>query len=122
MTLLGGQSLDTDEAAALAEEEELDLASPDMRAAGRWNSAGVPRERSPDFRHALRRLAEMIGPLWGVLVVVVLVAVASAVLNVLGPRVLGHATDIIITGEFVHHQIDFEALHRTLFEAIALYA
>ena len=40
-----------------ADEEEVDLAAPETRAAGRWNSAGVPTERSKDFGHALRRLA-----------------------------------------------------------------
>ncbi len=32
------------------EDEEVDLAAPETRAAGRWNSAGVPTERSKDFR------------------------------------------------------------------------
>ena len=44
------------------EEEELDLAAPETRAAGRWNSAGVPGERSKDFRRAIRRLVRMLGP------------------------------------------------------------
>jgi hypothetical protein len=28
------------------DDEDLDLAAPETRAAGRWNSAGVPTERS----------------------------------------------------------------------------
>jgi ATP-binding cassette subfamily B protein len=122
MTMLDGRSLDSDDAAAAGDEEELDLAAPEMRAAGRWNSAGVPGERSKDFKKALRRLGTMLGPMWGVLVVVVLVAIGSATLNVFGPKVLGHATDLIITGQFgPSHHIDFTALHRVLFQALLLY-
>ena len=63
------------------EDEELDLASPEMRAAGRWNSAGVPGERSKDFKSALRRLVRMLGPMWVILIVVAAIAVLSATLN-----------------------------------------
>ena len=36
------------------DEEEPDLAAPETRAAGRWNSAGVPTERSKDFGTAVK--------------------------------------------------------------------
>ncbi len=39
------------------EDQELDLAAPETRPTGRWNSAGVPGERSKDFKSALARLA-----------------------------------------------------------------
>ncbi len=104
------------------EHEELDLAAPETRAAGRWNSAGVPGERSKDFKNALRRLGRMLGPMWVVLVVVAVVAIASATLNVFGPRVLGHGTDIIVRGVVSHKGIDFGALHHVLLQALALYA
>src|SRR5436190_3543731 len=80
------------------QEDEPDLAAPETRAAGRWNSAGVPTERSKDFGTAIRRLVGLLGPERRVLIGVALVAITSAVLNVLGPRVLGRGTDIIITG------------------------
>ena len=41
-------------------EEEIDLSSPDHRAAGRFSSMGVPGLRSRDFKTALRRLAGML--------------------------------------------------------------
>src|SRR4051794_39678249 len=104
------------------DDEELDLAAPETRAAGRWNSAGVPAERSKDFRNALRRLGGMLGPMWAVLVVVFVVAVTSAFLNVLGPRVLGHGTDIILSGVTSGQGIDFGALHHVLLQALTLYA
>ncbi len=104
------------------EDEELDLAAPETRAAGRWNSAGVPGERSKDFRSAIRRLFRMLGPMKVVLVVVAVVAIASATLNVFGPKVLGHATNVIIGGIQSGHGIDFGELHRVLMQAVLLYA
>src|SRR5450432_3557432 len=92
------------------ESEELDLAAPETRAAGRWNSAGVPGERSKDFGNAVRRMIQMLGPMRFVLGIVVVIAVTSATLNVFGPRVLGHGTDLIIKG-FTQHHMDFGALH-----------
>jgi len=103
------------------EDEEVDLSAPETRAAGRWNSAGVPVERSKDFRSALRRLIRMLGPMWFVLVIVVVVAVTSAVLNVLGPRVLGHATNVIVGGLQTPGGVDFGELHRVLMQAVLLY-
>ncbi|HYL52811.1 MAG TPA: ABC transporter ATP-binding protein [Acidimicrobiia bacterium] len=103
-------------------EDELDLAAPETRAAGRWNSAGVPGERSKDFKSALRRLGRMLGPMWIVLLVVAVIAIASATLNVFGPRVLGHGTDLIVRGVVSHRGIDFGALHHVLLQALALYA
>jgi len=104
-----------------ADQEEIDLSAPDTRAAGRWNSAGVPGERSKDFRSALRRLLGMLGPMKVVLGIVFVVAIASATLNVFGPRVLGHGTDIIIAGVRDHH-MNFAALHHVLVQALMLYA
>jgi len=104
-----------------AHEDEIDLAAPETRAAGRWNSAGVPGERSKDFRGALGRLLQMLGTMRVVLVVVAVVAVASATLNVFGPRVLGHGTDLIVRGIESHH-MNFGALHHVLLQAVMLYA
>ena len=59
--------------------------------------------------------------MWIVLVVVAVVSIASATLNVFGPRVLGHGTNIIVNGVVTHH-MNFAALHHVLFEALALYA
>jgi ATP-binding cassette subfamily B protein len=104
------------------QDDELDLAAPETRAAGRWNSAGVPGERSKDFKNALRRMVRMLGPMRLVLGVIFVVAVASATLNVFGPKVLAHGTDIIVSGLQHHEGIDFGALHHVLVQALFLYA
>jgi ATP-binding cassette subfamily B protein len=105
-----------------AEEEEIDLSAPEHRAAGRWNSAGVPGERSKDFKNALRRLGKMLGSSWIVVGIILVLAIASATFNVFGPKILGHATDIIVEGSSSGHGIDFGALHHTLFHAASFYA
>ena len=50
-----------------------------------------------------------------------MIAVVSTVLNVLGPRVLGHGTDVIVDGVTSGSGIDFGELHHVLLEAVALY-
>ncbi len=94
----------------------------DTRPAGRFQSIGVPVERSKDFGAAVRRLARLLKPERPMLVVVLLLAIASAAGNVFGPKVLGHGTDIIVTGVTTHRGIRFGQLHHVLIEAVVLYA
>ena len=103
------------------QEQQPNLAAPETRAAGRWNSAGVPTERSKDFGTTVRRLGHLLSPDRPVLLIVAVVSITSAVLNVLGPRVLGHGTDVIINGVVSSGGIDFGKLHRILLQATALY-
>jgi ATP-binding cassette subfamily B protein len=111
-----------DDRASEPVEDDIDLAAPETRAAGRWGpSVGVPTERSKDFGTAVRRLGRLFGREWRLLAVIVAIAVVAATCNVLGPRVLGRGTDTIIRGVIRGH-IDFGRLHRILFEAVALYA
>src|SRR5205085_3666740 len=48
-------------------------------------------------------------------------ALATTILNVLGPKVLGRGTDIIVQGVIRHHGTDFAKLHHILVEAVTLY-
>jgi len=87
----------------------------------RFGTLGMPMERSKDFGSATRRLATRLrGERWGVVAVVVL-ALASVTMSVVGPRILGHATDLIVRGVMSPGGIDFGALHRTLGVAIGLF-
>jgi ATP-binding cassette subfamily B protein len=100
----------------------VNLAAPDTRAAGRWNSAGVPTERSEQFGASVRRLVALLGPERPLLLFVAVAAISSAVLNVLGPRVLGRGTDVIISGITSPGGIDYGRLHHVLLQAVELYA
>jgi ATP-binding cassette subfamily B multidrug efflux pump len=101
------------------------LASSEMRS-GRWNTVGVPTEKSKDFKGSIRRLFDRLGPERGKLYLVAVLAVVSVSLVVSGPKVLGHATNLLFEGVMrkYHGQggIDFAALHRTLWFAVGLYA
>ena len=98
------------------DENEPNLAARDTRAAGRWMSAGMPTEKSKNFRASVVRLGSLLGPEWLILGVIFVTAILSAFLNVLGPRVLGHGTDVIFKGVITHQGIDFGKLHRVLME------
>jgi ATP-binding cassette subfamily B protein len=89
---------------------------------GRWGAAGMPLERSKNFKTSTRRLAARLRPEgWGLAAVLVL-AVSSVTLYVIGPKILGHATDIVVEGIFSGRGIDFGDLHRVLFIALVVYA
>jgi len=94
----------------------------DTRPAGRFQSIGVPGERSKDFGAAIRRLARLLRPERPMVTLIVVLAMASAGANVLGPKVLGHGTDIIVDGLTAHRGILFGQLHHVLLEAVGLYA
>jgi ATP-binding cassette, subfamily B, multidrug efflux pump len=111
----------TDDRTADDDAPKVDLTAPDTRAAGRWNSAGMPTERSDQFGLAVRRLGLLLRPERPILVVVLVTAIVSAFLNVLGPRVLGWGTDVIIDGVQSPTGIDLGRLHRVLLLAIGLY-
>jgi len=103
------------------DEPAVDLTTRDTRAAGRWNAVGVPTERSQDFGTAVRRLGRLLRPQGFVLVVIIAIAIVSAALNVVGPRILGDATDVIVEGVVRSGGLDYAHLHRLLLGAAALY-
>ncbi|HEX5541738.1 MAG TPA: ABC transporter ATP-binding protein [Micromonospora sp.] len=71
------------------------------RGAGRggpWMSAGMPAEKSMTFGPSARRLIGLLRPHRLHVLAVIGLAVVSVALSVLGPKVLGHATDLIFSG------------------------
>src|SRR4051812_24513986 len=57
-----------------------------------------PAEKAMNFGPSAKRLLRRLAPERGMIVLVVLLGVASVVLSVLGPKVLGQATNIIVNG------------------------
>ena len=84
-------------------------------------AAGMPADKPEDLVGATRRLAARLRPdrVAGVLVVVL--GVSSVTLSVIGPKILGRATDIIVEGVTSEAGIDFPALHRVLLGVLVLY-
>jgi len=93
-----------------------------MGPAGRMASMGMPAEKSKDFGFSSRRLLAQLRPeRFGAIMGVVL-ALGSVTLSVLGPRILGHGTDIIFKGLINRDVgIDFHALRNVLLGVVVLY-
>src|SRR5262245_60656569 len=88
---------------------------------GRWGAAGMPLERSKDFKNSSRRLATRLRPEGLGVTGVLVLAVSSVVLYVIGPRILGEATNVIVEGVFTGSGIDYGELHRILLIALVVY-
>ena len=82
---------------------------------------GVPLERSENFRGSVMRLMRRLRVEGFRVGGVFLLAVSSVILFVLGPRVLGAATNVIVDGLQSPNGIDLGKLHRTLLLALGLY-
>ena len=65
---------------------------------GRMWGQARPVEKSLNFFPSLKRLFGHLAPERMILILVVLLAVVGIVMNVLGPKILGMATDVIFTG------------------------
>jgi len=119
-------SLDTEAKTTEAEEEAPKAPPPPPAGAGpmaRWGAAGLPLERAKDARGALRRLLGRLRPERGRMVAVIVFSMGGVSLSVIGPRLLGHATDILIKGLLTGgpKAIDFTAIHHVLEGVVALY-
>lgn len=89
---------------------------------GRMNTVGIPTEKSKDFTGTLQRLMRRMARDQILVAVIFVMAVTSVVLTVLGPRILGRATDIVFDGVRGRTDgVDFGALHGTLWQAVGLY-
>jgi ATP-binding cassette subfamily B protein len=104
------------------EEVEESITHVERPPMGKWGAAGMPLERSKDFKASSTRLLARLRPEWPGVVAVMVCALLSVTLLVIGPRILGHATNIIVDGITSGQGIDFGALHRTLLFAVGIYA
>jgi ATP-binding cassette, subfamily B, multidrug efflux pump len=105
------------------DDDKIPAKSPaaEARSLGPRMSAGMPAEKSKDFKNSSLRLAGQLAPERFGMVLVFGLAVISVVLYVFGPKILGHATNIIIAGVQTPAGIDYTALRNTLLLASGLY-
>ena len=87
---------------------------------GRFAGAGMPTEKSRDFKSSSRRLVARLAPEAVGAVTVLVLAVCSVTLVVIGPKMLGHATDVLFSG-LLRRRVDFAELHRVLATVLAIY-
>ncbi|GAA3853501.1 ABC transporter ATP-binding protein [Saccharothrix violaceirubra] len=83
---------------------------------------GMPMGKAENFKPSAKRLFGRLRPERTSLIAVVVLALISVSLGVVGPKILGHATDIIVTGMRSATGIDFTALGRMLGLALGLFA
>jgi ATP-binding cassette subfamily B protein len=69
---------------------------------GRGFMGGMPTEKSLDFRGSGKRLLRLLRPQQVLIVLAVLLGVAGVTLTVVGPKILGQATDLIFAGVLGH--------------------
>ncbi len=86
---------------------------------GSIGMGAVPKAK--DFKKTSRRLISYLKLYRGSFVLVLVLAVLGTVCSVLGPRILGNMTDIIIRGVIGTGGIDFAAIVRTGYILVALY-
>ncbi|MDD9368639.1 MAG: ABC transporter ATP-binding protein [Acidimicrobiales bacterium] len=83
--------------------------------------AGIPTEKARDFANSSRRLLSLLRedrvPVWWIIAL----ATVGVGLTVVGPKILGHATDLVIRGLQSPSGIDFAELHMVLLGALALF-
>ncbi|MGW0550159.1 ABC transporter ATP-binding protein [Streptomyces altiplanensis] len=84
--------------------------------------AAPPLERSLDFRASGLRLLRMTAPERLRLLVLLAAGVAAVALAVLGPKILGHATDLVVAGATGPGGIDFRAVGEALALVLAVTA
>ena len=65
---------------------------------GPFGGAGLPPEKPKDFNGSLRRLLGTLRPEASRIIIVILLAVISVACSVVGPKILGNATDILFNG------------------------
>ena len=90
----------------------------------RMHVVGMPVEKSATFGLTERRLKGLVAGERTLVGIILLLAFISVALVVSGPRVLGHATDILFNGLTKRNgetEVNFGALHRTLFFAVGVY-
>jgi ATP-binding cassette, subfamily B, multidrug efflux pump len=106
-----------------ADEEPIYQPPPGQGPMGRMGALGMPVEKSKDFRGTLWRLGSRLGPERTRLTFVVVLSVSGVILSVLGPNLLGDATNVIFKGLFHGgaKAINFGELHRLLLTVVGLY-
>jgi ATP-binding cassette subfamily B protein len=82
---------------------------------------GMPVDHSKDLGGSTRRLVSYLGPEKPRALLAVILAIGAVVLTVSGPRLLGHATNIVVDGITSKQGIDFGALHRQIAIIVVVY-
>jgi ATP-binding cassette subfamily B protein len=89
---------------------------------GRGPGGGMVGQKAQEFGPSMRRLVGRMAPERARTSAVVALCVGSVLLLAYGPRVLGHATDLVFDAYLARRPVDFGAVGRTLLEVLGVYA
>src|SRR5262249_20660456 len=67
---------------------------------GRWGTVGMPLGKASNFKVTLKRLFERLSGERLKLAAVIIFSLCGVSFSVVGPKLLGHATDILVRGLF----------------------
>ena len=81
---------------------------------------GMSTEKALDFKGSSRRLLRMLSPYRLLLILALSFAVSAVTLQVLGPRLLGEAVNVVFFGYTSHREIDFNHVGQILLVVVAL--
>jgi ATP-binding cassette subfamily B protein len=88
---------------------------------GPHGAMGMPVEKAKSFGPSAKRLIGRLLPERAAVLVVLVLGIIAVVLNVLGPKILGDATNIIVDGVITGRGIDFPSLQIVLGGVLVLY-
>jgi len=89
--------------------------------AGTRFGVGMPVEHSKDLRGSTRRLLSYLGPERPRAILALVLAFGAVVLTVIGPRLLGNATNTIVAGLQSPKGIDYSKLHQQILVVAMVY-
>ncbi len=119
----GGNGADRDAGSSAADRKLVASAGTQARRSSFGPGGGIamPSEKSDKFGETIRRLGALLGAERSRLFIVFALVVGSVTLVVIGPYLLGEATNTIVAGAFSPGGVDFGKLHRQLFIVVAIY-
>ncbi len=86
---------------------------------------GAPVQKARDFKGSLRKLVAYLAPYKVPLLTVIILAIASTIFTIFGPKILGKATTTLFEGVMAQlagtGSIDFTAIGQILLTVLALY-
>lgn len=92
---------------------------------GHGHGGGMPVEKAKDFKGSVSKLVKYMRCYWAGILIVLLFAIGSTIFSIVGPKVLGKATDVLVEGMSAKYQgtgaIDFDKIGRIVLICILLY-
>ncbi len=82
----------------MSERRARPQSAPPLMGRGGPGMFGAPVEKPRDFRRTMERLVVYLRPYWASLALVFVFAIASNLFAILGPRILGNVTNIVVEG------------------------